>query len=229
MATDRKVVGSNESEQVAYLKSKISDTEELVKTLQLNINDMAVKLQHLMESMEKLGVHFAQFSAGDAEKNMSVKEVFESLAEQIEKLGATQASQIGRLRGITGQLDPFPARCKTANTALDEYKKAAKNLADKTKSAAVSSGKKAAMAEKELEGAQKQEQVAAADLSQVMQSFENDRTSLLKVVLGDFIHLHIGVLHLMFQYCALVTWGYARGPRVSREGTGAVHGNVSRA
>ena len=60
-----------------------------------------------------------------------------------------------------------------------------------TETAAKAKGKLAAMAEKELEGAQAQELGAAQDLGKVMQDFENDRIELLKNVLGDFIHLHI--------------------------------------
>eukprot|EP01051_Picozoa_sp_SAG22_P017059 SAG22_NODE_2546_length_2458_cov_2.805002_3_plen_236_part_00 len=186
------MAGNDEAAQVAYLKQKIDDTGKLVSTLETNIADMTSKLDNLMSTMEKMGGEFLdKIARGDTEKNISVKETFNNFAEQIEKLCATQASQIGRLKGIAGQLQPFASKCKTANTAVDEYVKAKDNLERKTKAAATAKGKRAAMAEKELEGAQKQEQVAAGDLSKIMQDFENDRTTLLKVVLGDFIHLHI--------------------------------------
>jgi len=140
---------------------------------------------------EDLGEKFDSFDRGDQEKNPTARKTFKSLSNSIEKLGAQQAMQIGRLNSITAQLVPFKGRCKTAQASLDEYSRQAKNLRDENKAAANEKGKKAAMAEKELEGAQAQEEGAARDLGKVMQEFENERTQLLKVVLGDFIHLHI--------------------------------------
>eukprot|EP01046_Picozoa_sp_COSAG06_P046201 COSAG06_NODE_6511_length_2900_cov_4.248126_4_plen_222_part_00 len=140
---------------------------------------------------DNLGQKFEEFDRGDQEKNASARKTFKALSNSMEKLGAQQAMQIGRLNSITAQLEPFKGRCKTAQSSLDEYSRQAKNLREKTKAAANSKGKSAAMAEKELEGAQAQEEGAARDLGKVMQEFENERTQLLKVVLGDFIHLHI--------------------------------------
>ena len=132
-------------------------------------------------SSENLGEKFEEFDRGDTEKNASARKTFKALSNSIEKLGAQQAMQIGRLKSITGQLEPFKGRCKTAQSSLDEYSRQAKNLREKTKAAANSKGKTAAMAEKELEGAQAQEEGAARDLGKVMQEFENERTTLLKV------------------------------------------------
>eukprot|EP01052_Picozoa_sp_SAG31_P006954 SAG31_NODE_326_length_17664_cov_10.038543_13_plen_212_part_00 len=188
--------GTDEASQVKYLHDKIDDTKTLVKTLETNINDITTKLDHLMTKMEDMGREFQdKIARGEAEKNISVKETFEAFAEQIEKLCATQASQIGRLKGIAGQLKPFESKCSAAKLAVNEYETAKNELEKKTREAATAKGKKAAMAEKELEGSQKQEQLAAGELSKVMQAFENDRTMLLKIVLGDFIHLHIGAYH----------------------------------
>ena len=157
-----------------------------------SIADITAKLETMMDSMGNLGDRFDEFYRGDTEKNPTARDTFKKLSVSIEKLGAQQAKQIGRLKSITGQLEPFKGRCKTALTSLDEYNRQAANLRKKTQEAAKSKGAKgAAMAEKELEGAQAQEEGAAKDLGKVMQEFENERTELLKVVLGDFIHLHI--------------------------------------
>ena len=191
MASRRKA-GRGENDQAAYLKEKINDTEKLVEALKIGIADITAKLETMMDSMGSLGDRFYSIASEGTEKNLTACDTFKKLSVSIENLGKQQAKQIGRLRTITGQLEPFKGRCKTALTSLDEYSKQAKNLRNKTQEAAKSKGAKAAaMAEKELEGAQAQEEGAAKDLGKVMQEFENERTQLLKMVLGDFIHLHI--------------------------------------
>lgn len=190
-ARSRRKAGKGEGEQVNYLKEKIQDTEKLVDALKLGVSDIALKLEDMMDKMADLGDKFDTIARGETEKNQTAVDTFKKLGGSIEKLGVRQATQIGKLKGITGQLEPFKGKCKIALNALDEYNKQATNLRNKTKSAANAKGKLAAMAEKELEGAQAQEKGAAEDLGKVMQDFENDRVELLKTVLGDFIHLHI--------------------------------------
>jgi hypothetical protein len=192
-ARSRKKV-SGHDEQVQYLKDKIGDTSKLASSLKLGINDIALKLENMMEAMEGLGKNFKDISTGESEKNISAKETFGKLAGSINRVGEKQAHQIGKLKGLTGQLDAFEGKCKNAKSALDEYEKQAKNLAAKTTAAASAKGgsKEKAMKEKELEGSQQQEHGAARDLAKVMQDFENGRVEMFKDVLGDFIHIHIG-------------------------------------
>jgi len=182
--------GRSEGEQTAYLKAKIANSEALVKGLKLGFNDMASKSLALMKATATMSE--AMISSVDTEKNSTVRETFMQLGDLLKQLVEDHhGTQVGKLKSVVGQLEPFETRCKSAQTVLQVYSKAAATLALKTKDAALAKDADVAMAEKELEGAQEQEQNAVEELTRTMQEFENERTRMLRTALGDFIHLHI--------------------------------------
>ena len=85
-----------------------------------------------MEKMSDLGDKFGDISRDGSERNVTAQQTFSKLSGSVAKLGVKQANQIGKLRGLTGQLEPFVGKCKIALNTLDEYNKQAKNLKAKT-------------------------------------------------------------------------------------------------